>query len=78
MSHIRGSFSLRISAASCGSSVMPLSEARVGFVRALIQVNPLALNRGVRRQTNDDDAPAPSGADGISECGQGVIDGNSG
>jgi len=33
--------------------------------RTLIQVNSDALNHGFPRQTNDDDALAPTGADGF-------------
>ena len=41
-------------------------------------INSDALNDGFPRQTDDDDAPAPTGADDFYQCGQGVIDGNSG
>jgi hypothetical protein len=44
---------------------------------ALIQVNSLALNRSVQRQTDDDDALRRPARKRLREA-QGVIDGNSG
>lgn len=55
-----------------------MSKLRAGAPHALIQVNSLALNHGIHRQTNDDDAPARAGAGDLSQYEQGVIDGNSG
>lgn len=55
-----------------------MSKPHAGAPHALIQVNSLALNHGIHKQTNDDDAPARTGADDLSQCEQGAIDGNSG
>jgi lipoprotein NlpD len=51
---------------------MPMSEPRESISRTLTQVNLLALNRGVRRQTNDDDALRP--LPGSKESSMGILD----